>query len=433
MTTRMMKRNAFNPSVTEARLEERLVLSSTSSALTPAPAPPPVFSNILIGHARPWRNVAQLRAAYAREGRIAALELRNEVAREISQMSANGSLSSAQRRADLSASVQGAVDATALQLTSQAALLPRANASLVPSIQNSLLGSGSRSLSSRLSSIIQSTGGAGSVVRLQSAISRAISVMPSQLTTQFNSFFTTNNVNQLAVNSSGQQIPLTQFMAGQAVNQISNTLGTLAQSFPTVATSVLFPNGTTSTPTQDLFNQFGVQARNALTTAAMEIGSTLGLFTGSSSVISQIQPTLFGSTSTLNNLASSLQNVASDSSALTSAVTSAFNSSFNNLLGPVTTFFGMPGQANSVLPTTGLTSPFTSQFTASNFDSGFNDGFTSGTNTGFVGFGTAPTDFNTNFATGFDNLVSFATQSLGLVNTPLGTIGTVGGVPVESR
>ena len=74
-----------------------------------------------------------------------------------------------------------------------------------------------------------------------------------------------------------------------------------------------------------------------------------------------------------------------------------------------------------------------SQFSGSSFNSGFNNGFASGTTPGFVGFGSSPSGFNTNFGTGFNNLVSSVAQNFGFVNTPLGTIGTVGGVPVVSR
>jgi hypothetical protein len=48
MINRMNKQRAFHPSVTEARLEERMALSSIGNVLTPPPAPPPFYSPILI-------------------------------------------------------------------------------------------------------------------------------------------------------------------------------------------------------------------------------------------------------------------------------------------------------------------------------------------------------------------------------------------------
>jgi hypothetical protein len=454
----MNKRFAFHPSVAEAMLEERLVLSSTGSVLTPPPAPPPVYSAIVIHSLTAWKTVKQLRTAYTHQLKLATLDLRNEVASEIQQLYANGSVPTSQQLSDLNTSVRGALDATALRLSSQAALLPGSGTRLVPAIQNSLLGPGSKSLSSELSSLLQSGRDTVSAGRLQSALGRAIMLAPNQISPQVTSFFNTTNLNALSVNSSGQQIPLKQFMAGQVVNQLSGTLGSLAQSFPDVANSVLFPNGATGTPTQDLMNTFSQQVSNALNTAAFQLGSSLALFDGSSNLITQLAPMLFGSTTNLNSgsstnlnsgsstnlnsgssanltsLASALQSLPFGDTGFSSAVTNAFNSSFSNLLGSINSFLGMQGQSsNLTLPTSGFTSPFSSQFSGSSFNSGFNSGFASGTSPGFVGFGVSPSSFDTSFGTGFNNLVSAVSQNFGFVNTPLGITGTVGGVPVQSR
>ena len=159
------------------------------------------------------------------------------------------------------------------------------------------------------------------------------------------------------------------------------------------------------------------------------------MFGGFSNVVSQIQPMLFGSATNLNSLWSSLQNLSFGSTGFDSAVTSAFNTGFNNLLTPVNSFLGMAtqSQSNSVLPSTGFTSPFSSQFTGSSFNNGFNDGFATNTNSGFVGFGTAPSAFNTNFGSGFNNAVSTASQGIGISPISLGTTGTAGGVGFQSR
>jgi hypothetical protein len=73
----------------------------------------------------------------------------------------------------------------------------------------------------------------------------------------------------------------------------------------------------------------------------------------------------------------------------------------------------MTGQPNLTLPTSGFTSPFGTAFTGSAFFNGFNNGFATGTTPGFIGFGMAPTAFNTNFGTGFNNAVSSFNQNLG--------------------
>jgi hypothetical protein len=88
------------------------------------------------------------------------------------------------------------------------------------------------------------------------------------------------------------------------------------------------------------------------------------------------------------------------------------------------------GQSSSVWPTSGFTSPFGSQFTGSSFENGFNNGFATDTKSGFVGLGTAPSAFNTNVGTGFNNTVSTVSQGLGLV---LGSTGTTDGVQSQSR
>jgi hypothetical protein len=434
MKNRIKRQVAFSPSVTEAKLEERLVLSSTNT-VTPSASPAPFFSSVVIGNPIHAKTVAQLRSAYAREVALTAVNLRSVVGAEIGQLFANGAVPTQQQLTDFNAGVQGALDATALQLSNEASLLPGSNTSLVPGIQNALLGSGSSSLSSQLTAALQSSRDTASAARLQSAFARDIIAAPRQITSQLNQFFASNNLSQLSVNSSGQQIPLSQFMGGQVVSQLSNTLGSLAQSFSTVANSILFPNGTTSTPSSDLVTAFDTQASNALNTASFELGSSLSTFNGFSSVISQIDPMLSGSASNLNSLASTLQNLPFGGTGFDSAVTSAFNTGFTNLLTPINSFLGMTSQTQSisVLPTSGFTNPFSSQFSGSSFSNGFNSGFASDTSSGFVGFGSAPSAFNTNFGTGFDNIVSSATQGMGLTTISLGTTGTAGGVVFQTR
>ena len=432
--SRLKKRFGFCPSTIDARLEQRIVLSSANS-VTPLAAPPPFFSSVVIGNPSPAKTVAQLRNAYTREVALTTVNLRSAFANEIDQLYANGNVPTQQQLTDFNANLQGALDATALQLSSQASLLPGSGTRLLSGIQNALLGSGPTSLSSQLSSVLQSSRNTASALKLQSAFARDIIATPRQISSQLNNFFASTNLSQLSVNSSGQHISISQFMGGQVVSQLSNTLGSLAQSFPAVATSMLFPNGTTSMPSQDLLSAFNSQATNALTTVAFQLGSSLSVFGGFSNVVSQIQPMLFGSATNLNSLWSSLQNLSFGSTGFDSAVTSAFNTGFNNLLTPVNSFLGMAtqSQSNSVLPSTGFTSPFSSQFTGSSFNNGFNDGFATNTNSGFVGFGTAPSAFNTNFGSGFNNAVSTASQGIGISPISLGTTGTAGGVGFQSR
>src|SRR6516225_49408 len=70
-----------------------------------------------------------------------------------------------------------------------------------------------------------------------------------------------------------------------------------------------------------------------------------------------------------------------------------------------------------------------SLFSGSSFNNGFNDGFATGTNIGFIGFGQAPSAFNTNFGTGFNNFVTTVNQHLGF--NPAVDSGGTGVTPVS--
>ena len=327
MSNANRKRTWFRPSVTEARLEERLVLSSGTGVtavanpavvqvipspvyaeldLTPPPAAPPVSAAVARARASHKLTVRQLRADYTKQVRAAARDLRSAIKADIAQLYANGSTPTAQQLADFKASAAGAVNATALRLSTQAALLPD-SARLVSAVQNEVLGSGAKSLASRLVSLAQSGKLSGSTAASSCALATTFNTASQQTISQINHYFNTTPVNSLSVNSSGQRIPLEQYLGSQLLNQVGDTLGSLAQSFPNVANAMLFPNGTTGTPTQAATNAFTTQYDNALATAAYQLGSGLALFPGSSALVSQIQPILFGTNSggvspTANNL-----------------------------------------------------------------------------------------------------------------------------------
>jgi hypothetical protein len=440
-------------------LEDRLVLSggtgTTTAAATPAvyaltpsplyqelgmtppPAAPPVGARVIRLESRPLTK-ARLRADYRKAVRAATRDLKAAIKSQVAQLDANGATPTAHQMADFNASVAGAVDATALRLSVQAGLLPNASNKLVPAIQNAILGSGSASLASRLTVLAQSGQLSGTTRASSLALNRLINTATQQTTAQVNNFITTTPLNSLSVNTSGQQIPLKQFIGGQIVNMVGNTLGSLAQTFPNVANSMLFPNGTTGTPTQAALNAFNTASNNALNTAVFELGSALSLLPRTSNLVSQIQPMLFGAatgttgtgTNTFTSLASALQNLQFGSTGFNTAVSNAFGNAFQSLVTPLGTFFGVPAQANLVLPTSGFTSIFGSSFTNSTFFNGFNNGFATGTNNGFIGFGMTPSGFNANFGTGFNNATLAFNQNLGLVpTTTAGGLGTPGSLP----
>ena len=270
--------------------------------------------------------------------------------------------------------------------------------------------------------MLNSSGNTGSAQTLQRALGRVISLAPRQLSGQFTSFFATTPVNQLSVNSTGQHIPLQQFMGQQLVQParqhagIAGAKASRAWRIPCCFLTEL-PARAARARRQPLI-QFGTMASNCwLSTAALQLGSDLlSLFGGDlQRRHAAFQSLLFGTgtnsgtgigtgtnsgTGTgigtgigtgTSSLASALQGLSFGSSDVNSAITNAFNTGFSNLLSPINSFLGLQSQSNSTLPTNGLTSMFGSEFTGSSFNSGFNNGFATGTNSGFVGFGVAPT------------------------------------------
>jgi hypothetical protein len=476
------RRFAFRPLAIESRLEERLVLDGGTvngnavilvltpptnlapPGVTPAPAAPPISPRVaaraLARAARPLA-VSQIHAAYRRQVRAATRDLRAAIQAQVGQLSANGATPTPQQIADFNASIAGALDATTLRLSTQAALLPHAGVRLVPAIQNALLGSGPRSLVNRLNVLVQSGQLSGTTGASASALTRLLNTTNQQAVSRINTFFNTTPLARLSVNSTGQRIPLEQFMGNQLLNQVANTFGLLSQTFPIVANSILFPNGTNVTPTQAAVNQFNTEVGNALATAAFQLGSGLSVFPGSSGVITQLQPLLFSTTNspvnsgassaatgintaggtfntgagsaatgignsassaatgiadnTFNSLVAALQNLPFGSTGFNTAVSNAFGTAFQNMVTPLGQFFQMTGQPNLTLPTNQFISPFGSAFTGNTFFNGFNNGFATGTTPGFIGFGTAPTRFNTNFGTGFNNMVSNFNSSVGFL------------------
>jgi len=442
MTHDQKKRKAFRPALSDASLEDRVVLATitgpTSGALitigsgpnafvqrigpltpalatslTPPPASPPFTPGVTLG----TLTAAQLRTALAQQIQAASTSLNSAVAAQVRQLFTRGVALTPQQMSNLQATIGGLVNATALRLSTQASLLPGGATRLAPAIQNALLGSGANSLTSRLTSLIQSQANRVnvSVPALQSAVARQIGLATQSNNNLANNFFNTTNLNALSVNSQGRRIPLQQFVGGQLVNQLGNSMGLLSQNFSTVANSMLFPNGTTATPSQSAINAFSGLTNNALNTAAFQLSSGLSLLPQGSNLARQLQPLLFGSSTATNNFASALQNLPYGTTGFNTAATGAFNTAFQNFQAPLNSFLGLQGQTNSTVPTTGLTGLFGSQFGGN----GFNNGFLTGNgNTGFAGFGQAPSAFNTNFAAGFNNYASTLNQNLGFSQIP---------------
>jgi len=407
MSNQRKKSMAFRPSLNDSGLETRTVLSGGGLAAA---------AQANIANAMQTRLIL---SALRNQNRAAANNLRTLIDSQVAQLFANGP-PTAQQRADFNAQVSGEVFAKAFQLSSQNSLLP-GSTRLVSMLQNSLLGNGRNSLLTRIQNFSQRVGISGSPQRLEAAISHQLNTTFAGTGARLNNFLATTPLNRLSVDQTGQRIPLQQFMGSQIISQLGNTLGSLAQSFNTNANSSLFANGaTTATPANQL--AFLNQAGGALGTAAFQLGSDISLFPfNSSGVGPQLQSALFGNTPT--SLFTQLQNLPNSSTNFSTAAANAFNGGFSSLTSPLNDFFFLKGSPNLSLPTSQFTNVIGPSFAS--VSNGFSDGFGSG----FMGFGTAPTTFNTNFGTGFNNIVTTTNFGNGFnvptVNTlPTGVIGT---------
>ncbi|MHB1557370.1 MAG: hypothetical protein ACYC61_07810 [Isosphaeraceae bacterium] len=455
---------AFRPSMIDSSLEDRVVLSSGAAAagtpaavyqlkpspvyaelgLTPPPAAPPISAALareLAAHNLP---VNLVHTAFRQQIHLATQDLRSAVQSQIAQLYANGSTPTTQQLANFRASIAGALNATTLRVSTQAALLPRSS-HLMMKMQTSILGNGANSLASRLNNLAESGRLSGTTAASTRALSNLFSNATRTGVAKVNGYFAYNPVNALSVNANRQRIPLEQYMGSQLVHQLGNTLGLLAQSYPNVANAMLYGDANaTGAPTPAAQAAFNAAYNNAINTAAYQLGSGLSLFPLNSSIVSQLAPLIYGGGSTgtttgtittgttgnsvytaLASIPDYLQNLlagnptgaltGTGTTAMNTAIENAFGNVYNSLASPISTYFGVTTPANLTLPINGFNSLFASPYVDSSYYNGFNNGFSSGTTPGFIGFGMAPTTFNTSFGTGFNNYISTFNERVGLI------------------
>jgi len=401
----------------------------------------------------------QLNMLYRQQFRNAERALQNYAGTQIANayadaanLGANGRLTP-QALSNLQNNLNGALDAVAYQVSSQAALLPgAASSNLIANLQNGLLGAQRNSLASRIATTINSGRFGLSPGMAQNLVGRQISRGFLGNTMQLGNFLRGTPLTNLSVDATGQRIPVSQFMGLQAAQQINNSLGSLANSVGPLAQSTLFDPATGAFNSQAV-NGFQQQFGNALNTAAFQAGNLLSLFPNSSSLRSQIGTAFFDNgvnattglpnTSFANNLTgvfptnTGTNTTPFTSDAFNTAFQNGFTGAFPNFSTPVNSFFGIQpttgtGTGTSQLPTgffqSGATFPnvFGSEFTGSNFNNGFNNGFVS-TGTGFPGFGVTPTGFNSGFGSGFNSFINTTNQGFGFPGMTGGTsLGTTG-------
>ena len=141
MNTYNKNRLSIRPSVTEAGLEQRLVLASGTGGasvataavvysipspiyaeldITPPPAAPPVSVRVARARESHHLTVTRLRADYDRQVHTATRDLKAAINADVAQLKAEGTVPTAQQMADLQASVAVALNATALRLSTEA-------------------------------------------------------------------------------------------------------------------------------------------------------------------------------------------------------------------------------------------------------------------------------------------------------------------------
>ncbi len=475
-TTPRKNRNAFRPVVGDFRLEERVVLNAstlsagmmraqvstlpTGSGSSTTPTELGGSSNRLIFNTSRLQNnqnlaaLRQLRNTYRQQFGDAQNALRQFISTQAgslfdpANLDANGRLLPV-AITNFQNGLAGALDASALRLSAQSSLLPGSAERLVPLIQNSLLGGGRNSLESRIGQLLNSSRFTRSSADLQNALNRQISRAFSQNSAQISSFIASPAVNRLSIDpTTGQRIPLSQFMSNQALQQINNSFGALVNNLGPLGQSTLFDSAGVFNP--QAVTGFQQQFANALGTVGAQIGGIASLFPNGSSLASQLQSSMFGTgidpttgqpvTSLFNSLANAFPTTTGGSNPFTPAILNTnfqngFTNAFQNFSSPLNTFFGAQNNSGGTfqLPSgffqNNATFPniFGSQFAGSSFNNGFNNGFIQ-SGSGFPGFGTAPSGFNTQFGTGFNNLVGSMNQQFGLTLPSFGTGTGVGGL-----
>ena len=174
--------------------------------------------------------------------------------------------------------MRGAVNATTLRLSSQAALLPGSR-KLLFSIQKSFLGDQPNSLINRIDTAAFSN---NQVVPPNynpfiNGVTKSLNNIQQRSTNNLNRYFGTTPIKTLSVDATGQRIPLQQYLGTQVINQFANTVGSLGAGLNQTATNSLFANGAlTADPTA--LASLQQQNLSGISTAAYQLSNNLNLF-----------------------------------------------------------------------------------------------------------------------------------------------------------
>ena len=481
MRSHRKNRNAFRPSIGGAGLEDRasswpprfgsrwpacwpqFVQAAAVNARQDLAATGQASAAVQTANTGSTLTLAQLRRSYLQQVRAASTDLRLAINAQAARLFANGQ-PTAQQLADFNAFVNGAINATTLRVSSLSALLPgsseppRAEHPVEPLLSRA---PPIRGLMSRIQALSGTARNTTSATTLENAIGRAIDASTARNVATGTNFFATTPINRLSVDATtGQQIPLEQFLGQQVISQFGNSLGaTEPGPSATWRALPLFADG--ATPTTEAQQQFAGQFSQALGVVSGQLATNLSLFPGSKLIVPQVGAIVFGAqhrdgheprlesgfgTGTTTGsgslgsglddgrrrpdehlehvhepLRAALNGLPTTLDGFNTGASTAFNTAFSNLATPLSSFFGLSGNSASTLPTSNFSNLFGTSFAGSNFFSGFNNGFGSG----FVGFGQTPTALNTNFGTGFNNLFTGLNMNAGF-SVPSFSDGSLG-------
>ncbi len=428
-------RRRFPPTLDGMALEERVVLSggpgSLPRAIAAAAFPGMGARQNSAASALSRRDLLQ---SYRTQIQAASNDLRQYVRDQIAQLYATGTPTQAQL-ADFRDQLSGAVNASAFRLSSQLALLPRATERLVAGVQNNLLANNGSSLLPRFNRLLDSQALTQSPNRLANFLDRVVNVNGLGNLGQFNNYLTTIPIFRNSVDATtGQNIPLQQFMAQQALFQFGNSLGSLANGFPNVANSAIFQNGTLSMDPA-IQGAFAGQLTNAVSLAANQLANNLAVFPNRASLfpgsgtnlLSPISQTLFGGGTTggvSNGLFNSLGQLPTTGTAdqFFQGVNTAFTTSFydvNNILNPYFGIANPPGGVQTLPP-----SPYWNIYQT--FNNSAVDDFNNGFGSGFIGFGQPASSVGTGVGTGFNGLMGMQNTNFGFTNPNFLGFGVTG-------
>lgn len=264
----LRKRTVFRPSVGAACLEERLVLSSSSSSLT------------------------HIRAVFNSEFKATVAELRTQISADVAQFRAIPS-PSAQDASSFKTTVAHAIDTTEAKLSGLYSLLPNSGIKLLPKFQNALSGPGAKSLVHRLDASIDSFVKSPKHVSLNASFTRAISSVFDTESARLSKFFGTTAAAQAS--ATGQATPLQQFIDSQIASELASSAAAAQQFAATAATVTSIPTNLVTASLSDLAPFFN-QVAQSMGVTPFQLAVDLSLFPlGTSTLTPQAQSALLGS------------------------------------------------------------------------------------------------------------------------------------------